>query len=157
MAWACGAAEIAVSDPGGDQAAETFHINESEPVNSAALSPEGSLLALGLRDGVIRLWDMSTGQPLRALRGHTLPVCALAFSPDGARLVSGGGWDHTNRIWDTATGQELLTLTGPQNWALAAAFSPDGGMLATGTWGSQVRVFNVPRPPAFLAAPSASP
>jgi WD40 repeat protein len=36
------------------------------------------------------------------LRGHKAYVHALAFSPDGTRLISGSG-DHTVRLWDTQT------------------------------------------------------
>ena len=39
----------------------------------------------------------------------------MAFSPDGRRIVSGGG-DKTLKVWDAATGQETLTLKGHTAW-----------------------------------------
>jgi WD40 repeat protein len=69
-------------------------------VNSAAFSPDGKRLAFGSGDGLhnsdfkpgeVTLWDVVTGKPIRTLRGHTSGVRCIAFSPDGKRLVSGGG------------------------------------------------------------------
>ena len=41
-------------------------------------------LASGGGDGVVRLWDVATGQPLSTLTGHTGHVFSVAFSPDRA-------------------------------------------------------------------------
>jgi WD40 repeat protein len=67
-----------------------------------AVSPTRSLLAAPGREAarrhLIDLWDYSTGKRVATLDGHTGPVTALAFSADGARLISGGA-DTTALIW----------------------------------------------------------
>ena len=59
----------------------------------------------------------------RVLRGHEGDALAVAFSPDGARIVSGSA-DGTVRVWDAASGEELLVLRGHEDVVWAAAFSP---------------------------------
>jgi hypothetical protein len=48
----------------------------------------------------------SPGAERLRLFGHDDLVCSAAFSPDGARIVTGSG-DRTARIWDATTGTEL--------------------------------------------------
>src|SRR5437763_7085045 len=63
--------------------------------------------------------------------GHTAPIKALAFSPDGSTLASGSE-DCTIKLWDPQTGELKQTLIGPQGEVNALAYSPDGKILAGG-------------------------
>ncbi|OJJ51048.1 hypothetical protein ASPZODRAFT_11894 [Penicilliopsis zonata CBS 506.65] len=58
-------------------------------------------LACGTADGMIRLWDLRSGQVHRSLVGHTGPVTCLQF--DDVHLVTGSA-DRSIRIWDLRTG-----------------------------------------------------
>ena len=62
-------------------------------------SPDATVLAIGRRNGGIELWDITTGDQLTTLEGHTGPVETLIFSPDGRTLVS-TGQDGTILVWD---------------------------------------------------------
>ncbi|HYI10437.1 MAG TPA: caspase family protein [Thermoanaerobaculia bacterium] len=76
-----------------------------------------------------------TTQPqahLVAQLGHSAPVHAIAYSPDG-RLVVTASNDATARLWDAATGHELRTLAGHTEGIDAVAVSPDGRFVATGS------------------------
>jgi WD40 repeat protein len=68
-------------------------------VTSLVFSPDGKRLVSADEDGVVKLWDTTTGQEALTLRGHPGVVQSVAFSPD-ARLLAAAGGDGTIAIWD---------------------------------------------------------
>ena len=69
--------------------------------------------------------------------GHASSVSAMAFSPDGKLLVSGGGAGAI-KLWDVKSGAGLRTMTEETldddvQGVSALAFSADGKMLASAT------------------------
>src|SRR5262249_15055950 len=77
----------------------------------------------------------------RVLTGHQGPVHAVAFSPDGGRLVS-IAQDHTLRLWEVATGRALATALRQASTVGAVGFSPDGGLVASGGEDHPVRLWD---------------
>jgi WD40 repeat protein len=98
-----------------------------------AFSPVGGLLATGLSDGTVRLWDGGTGLEKTLPRAGSV----LVFSPDG-RWLAIGSTDGTVRLWDSASGQQARVLEHRERSVLWTtemaishlAFSPDGTKLA---------------------------
>jgi WD40 domain-containing protein len=76
------------------------------------------------------LWDTATGTVRQTLTDPTGLSIALAFTPDGRSLVS-GGLDGVIRVWELATGQGRLALKGHQGAVYTLAVSPDGRHVAS--------------------------
>jgi WD40 repeat protein len=101
------------------------------PIHSVALSADGRILASGGADGMVKLWDVATGQERATLLRHPRDVSSVAFSGDG-RVLATGDSDGTVRLWDMATGQERASLRGHKLGVNSVAFSGDGKILASG-------------------------
>jgi WD40 repeat protein len=124
--------------------------------SAIAFSPDSKILAVGRSNATTELWNVSSlqtanqsenalaieqssGRMATVLAGHSKPVYALAFSPDGRTLVTGSS-DRTLKLWSTDSYQLFMTLEfGPDNdetdtyspsAVRAVAFSPDGQTLA---------------------------
>lgn len=78
-------------------------------VHAAAWTPDGTRLATGSHDGLVRLFDPRDGALVAQLRGHEDYVHDLVFTPDGRVLASASG-DRTIRLWHTTpVGETLMT------------------------------------------------
>jgi WD40 repeat protein len=120
------------------------------PVNTIAFSPDSRRIASGSSDMTIRLWDITTGNPIgEPWIGHQGDVTSIAFSPDGKRVVSAAG-DSTIRFWDPRSGRCLVapmvqfprSSDGFPKFSAAVAFSPDGKQVASDFGDGALRLFD---------------
>ena len=77
------------------------------------------------------------------LDGHTDPVYAIAWSPDGKMLAT-AGFDNTVRLWDAATRKEIKKYDGHTKLVLAVAIAPDGKHILSGSQDNTAKIWDVP-------------
>jgi WD40 repeat protein len=119
------------------------------PDGRTALSGEGKCErsddSSGTDEGVVRLWDMPTGEKIRTFHGHAGPVYSVAFSADGNYALS-AGTDKTVRLWSLDTGRELRRFEGHLSTVRSVTFSPDGYLALSGSLDRSVRLWDTVLP-----------
>ncbi len=88
------------------------------------------------------MWDVSTGQCIQTLKGHSSSIYSTAFSPDGCILASGCD-DQSVKLWDINTGRCLKSLGGHTELVWSVAFSPLGEILASGSQDDTIKIWDI--------------
>lgn len=151
VSWAADGQTIASSSHGGvvrvwnalsGQEVHGYYFDGQTPLRALAFAPTGMMLAVGGDDGIVRLWNGTVCQQQATdafgkrcldapqhLQAHTKPVRAVAWSPDG-RFLATGGDDGKLAIWYPAQSQMPLFTVNSNDSVRSLAWSPDGKMVA---------------------------
>lgn len=79
----------------------------TQAITFLSWSPDDAFLATCGTDGILKLWDSSTGQCHRSLNHHSECVTCMAWLPDGKRIISGSS-DKQMIMCDT-NGNQIRT------------------------------------------------
>lgn len=109
------------------------------PVGIVQFHPSGDWLAIGTKNGSVRLWKVMSGFLLGG-PVHDSEIFNMAFSPDG-KLVVSASEDSTARVARAETGRQTLVIQHP-DWVEDVAFGPDSSWFVTVSDDKIVRVID---------------
>jgi WD40 repeat protein len=115
---------------------------DNGPISDVAFSPDGAWLAAVpySRPETIVVRSDGSGEPM-TLEGGGMQV---SFSPDGTRLVAGGGLHQRVQVWRTDDWAAQPVVLQLSNAAIdQTVFHPRGSMILTGSWSNQVALFSL--------------
>ncbi|HEX4589874.1 MAG TPA: protein kinase, partial [Gemmataceae bacterium] len=112
-----------------------------------AFSPTGDLLATASEGQTVQLWDVAQGRLVADLDGDMFRFHCVTFSPDGKRVLAGGGdWKAGGiaqvNVWDVASRKQIQKLNGHDKPILGLAYSHDGKRIATGSLDSVIHIWD---------------
>jgi WD40 repeat protein len=126
-------------------------------------SPDGAWIAscgtkpiiLFGSNGGVRLWNATTGQRTLTYTGHdpSVDLLALAWSPDG-KYIASGGTDQFVSVWDARTGAQVAVYRGHADqrpipdsvypYAITAlAWAPESARISSGAFNGPVHVWSI--------------
>ncbi|TVS20393.1 MAG: serine/threonine protein kinase, partial [Planctomycetaceae bacterium] len=121
-------------------------VDNQQPIETVAFSPDERLFVTGGWDGVIRIWETETGELQSMISTEGQYVFAAAFSPDGRYLAIGNNHSPDYlQVFNIQTGQPADTpsLRGHGDAVLSVVFSRDGKRLLTGSYDNTARLWDL--------------
>jgi DNA-binding SARP family transcriptional activator/WD40 repeat protein len=139
---------VFVTSPGDDRTwkldPERMRVERSWPAGDAAgaVSPDGSVFALGSAKGRVRLLDLASGAIRPFAGGHEGPVFRMRFTPDGRTLVTSGR-DGRVLVWDVERGTIAERFDGHTDAVDGLDLTGDGRTLITGSADSRAILWDL--------------
>jgi len=119
----------------------TWNDLHGDSVLTLAFSPDGTRLATGAADKLVKVTEITSGQPVWTLEGHTHHALGVAFRADGRVLGSAGG-DAAVLLWDLQTGERIRKVTGWTKEVTGIRFLGAGAGFVTSSGDNLVRLLN---------------
>ena len=92
-----------------------YRLRTHAEVIDIALAQDDTKLASGHKDGIVRIWNITTGTEMIVLEGHTSDIMCVRFSSDGKFLAS--------------LGRDELRLWRCRDWECVASLNQNAGSI----------------------------
>ncbi|TAJ08197.1 MAG: hypothetical protein EPO68_15650, partial [Planctomycetota bacterium] len=118
-------------------------VRHADFVTSVQFSPDDLAVAAALEDGSVWIWDCASGAVRsKGWVGRPSWKTSLAWSADGARILTGIHASRMVRLWDARGAGEPEILRGHTSFVYPVVYTPDGLRLVSGGWDRAVRVWS---------------
>ncbi|CAE6483836.1 unnamed protein product [Rhizoctonia solani] len=107
---------------------------------SAGWGQNGAIVVSGGCDREVRVWDLTTGNCLHVLKGHTSTIRCLKVL-DSRPIAVSGSRDTTVRVWDIARGREVHVLQGHTDSVRCLEVA--GKLAVSGSYDATCRLWDV--------------
>lgn len=123
---------------------------EGGPIWAVHFSPTENVLAVGMDDGRVKLWDADKKRLLKDFQAHKGPVWTLRFCSGGTHLATASD-DGIFKVWSTEN-YELITEKDNESPIRVLALSPTAHQIATGSRRGDIKVWEIDKTePVFTA------
>ena len=118
------------------------YFTPAEWATSVTFSPDDQILAVGLGNGDIQLWNWRNGFIQQTLKGHSKRVSKILYSPNQRHLIS-ASFDLNIKAWDLSSGQEIKNMPAHPQPIKDISLSEDGRWLASCSGDQKVKIWDI--------------
>lgn len=140
LALVCCSCPLASAQVQPEPKANLFKGPSSRQISALAFAPDGKILAVGTKDGAIRLFDVPQATEQFALEQEIGAVGSLAFSKDGLQLAAGHATGEI-AIWHVPQRRLLKSWKAHADGVGAVLWHPDGQRVITGGFDGVIRLW----------------
>src|SRR6201999_3186557 len=104
-------------------------IPSAEQLSDITFSPDSNIVAAGVMNKTIGLWDVKTGKEIKVFSGLEEAPVKIAFSPNGKFFAAAEG--SRIHLWDTESSRQTRVISDQKGRITDIMFSPNSWRLAS--------------------------
>lgn len=108
---------------------------------STAISPLNDRVAVGCSNGKMKIYTLPGGNETNSISAHSSWVTTVAYSPDGANIITGGS-DNRVKIWSN-TGALRFTCTGHTDDITSVRVTPDNKRVVSSAKDDKIKIWDM--------------
>ena len=116
-------------------------ITQQQPLHSVCLSHDETMIACGMEDGQLVLYDKNTTKELKTFIGHSSSITSCSFI--GTNKICSASEDGSISIWDVQGGHRLCVMEKHTRQVSCCECTDDGKLLVSTSWDNTARLWNV--------------
>lgn len=122
-----------------------FKLDHGNAINVGSFNFDSSMIATGSSNGIVNIWNTSTGELQYTFQGSTNNIRSVAFSKNGKLFASGQG-DRAIYLWSLTTGELITILYGHAEVISGLQFIDEDRKLYSSSWDRSLRLWNMEDP-----------